>query len=189
MNRIIVRPPKVYLSDYIGDFNYLPSLIRQAKHEPMPTLYDVKQLTTLYGILPFGSEKVHETAPQVKGLLICGPKGCGKHMLLHAIVNELGANLFDITPQNIYETYREKEGIKMLMHLCSKVGKALQPTVIFIDNCEKLYKKKLKAEEKQVEKDFSSTKNNFSFSFFLISVRTETFGQSVAKMVKNDQTR
>ena len=54
MNRVIIRPPKVTLSDYIGDFNYLPSLIRQAKHEPMPTLYDVKQLTTLYGILPFG---------------------------------------------------------------------------------------------------------------------------------------
>jgi len=44
-------------------------------------------------------------------------------MLLHAICNELGANLFDISPQNIYETYREKEGIKMLMHLCSKVNK------------------------------------------------------------------
>jgi hypothetical protein len=54
MNRIIVRPPKVSLSDFIGDFNYLPSLIRQAKHEPMPTMYDVKQLTALYGILPFG---------------------------------------------------------------------------------------------------------------------------------------
>jgi SpoVK/Ycf46/Vps4 family AAA+-type ATPase len=138
MNRIIIRPPKVSLNDFIGDFNYLPSLIRQAKHEPMPTMYDVKQLTALYGILPFGlliflmkffqyrknlgSEKVHETAPQIKGLLICGPRGCGKHMLLHAICNELGANLFDISPQNIFETYREKEGIKMLMHLCSKVN-------------------------------------------------------------------
>jgi hypothetical protein len=54
MNRIIIRPPKVSLSDFIGDFNYLPSLIRQAKHEPMPTMYDVKQLTALYGILPLG---------------------------------------------------------------------------------------------------------------------------------------
>jgi hypothetical protein len=44
-------------------------------------------------------------------------------MLLHAICNELGANLFDISPRNIFETYREKEGIKMLMHLCSKVPK------------------------------------------------------------------
>ncbi|CAF2772312.1 unnamed protein product [Rotaria sp. Silwood2] len=151
MNRIIIRPPKVALNDFLGDFNYLPSLIRQAKHEPMPTMYDVKQLTALYGILPFGSEKVHELAPQIKGLLICGPRGCGKHMLLHAICNELGANLFDISPQNIYETYREKEGIKMLMHLCSKVGKALQPTIILINDCEKLFKKKLKPEEKQFE--------------------------------------
>jgi hypothetical protein len=30
------------------------------------------------------------------------------------------------------------------------VGKALQPTVIFIGDCEKLFKKKLKPEEKQV---------------------------------------
>ncbi len=54
MNRIIVRPPKVTLNDFLGDFNYLPSLIRQAKHEPMPTMYDAKQLTALYGILPLG---------------------------------------------------------------------------------------------------------------------------------------
>ncbi len=58
MNRIIVRPPKVTLNDFLGDFNYLPSLIRQAKHEPMPTMYDVKQLTALYGILPFGLFKI-----------------------------------------------------------------------------------------------------------------------------------
>jgi len=60
MNRIIIRPPKVFLSDFIGDFNYLPSLIRQAKHEPMPTMYDVKQLTALYGILPFGLFKIFD---------------------------------------------------------------------------------------------------------------------------------
>jgi hypothetical protein len=30
------------------------------------------------------------------------------------------------------------------------VGKALQPTIIFIGDCEKLFKKKLKPEEKQV---------------------------------------
>ena len=56
-------------------------------------------------------------------------------MLLHAIVNELGANLFDITPQNIYETYREKEGMKMLMHLCSKVrGRRRRKTTDFQRN-------------------------------------------------------
>jgi IQ and AAA domain-containing protein len=146
MNRVIIRPPKVSLVDFISDFNYVPSLLRQAKHEPMPTLYDVKQLTALYGILPFGSyeeiertfyrrycllgsEKVHETAPQIKGLLICGPRGCGKHMLLHAICNELGANLFDITPQNIFENYQGKEGIKMLMHLCSKVSATFRASI------------------------------------------------------------
>ena len=87
--------------------------------------FDRDQTRLSFIEIDLGSEKVHETAPQVKGLLLCGPRGCGKHMLLHAICNELGANLFDISPQNIYENYRDKEGMKMVMHLCSKVSQSI----------------------------------------------------------------
>jgi hypothetical protein len=44
------------------------------------------------------------------------------------------------------------------------VGKALQPTVIFIGDCEKLFKKKLKPEEKQVRR---RKFENFLFKNFI----------------------
>lgn len=51
--------------------------------------------------------------------------------------------------------FQSKLNINFRMHFCSisdysQVGKALQPSIIFIGDCEKLFKKKLKPEEKQV---------------------------------------
>ena len=43
-------------------------------------------------------------------------------MLVQAIANEVGANLFDLSPANIAGKYPGKEGLKMLMHLIYKVG-------------------------------------------------------------------
>ncbi|ETE58086.1 hypothetical protein L345_16194, partial [Ophiophagus hannah] len=69
--------------------------------EPMPSLTDVKQLIVLYGILPLGSQSVHEKAPLVKTLLLVGPVGVGKKMLIHALCTETGANLFNLSAANI----------------------------------------------------------------------------------------
>lgn len=43
-------------------------------------------------------------------------------MLVHAVCNELGANMFDLSPANLAGKYPGKEGLKMLMHLILKVG-------------------------------------------------------------------
>lgn len=48
-----------------------------------------------------GSPAVHEKAPLVKSMMLAGPRGTGKKMLVHAICNETGANLFDLTAANI----------------------------------------------------------------------------------------
>ena len=58
-------------------------------------------------------------------------------MLAHIIANETGATLFDLSPANILGKYPGKDGLKMLIHLISKVGKALEPTVLLINTCEK----------------------------------------------------
>ena len=42
-------------------------------------------------------------------------------MLVHAICNETGANLFDLSPANLAGKYPGKDGLKMLMHLIFKV--------------------------------------------------------------------
>ncbi|KAJ8301907.1 hypothetical protein KUTeg_020894 [Tegillarca granosa] len=143
MKGIIVRCPNVKLSDYEGEYSYLGTTLRQANIEPMPSLSDVRRLVTEFGILPLGSPAVHEKAPLTKSIILTGPRGTGKKMLLHAICNETGANLFDLTPTNIQGLYPGKEGLKMLIHLVFKVGRALQPSVLYIGDCERMFKKKI----------------------------------------------
>jgi hypothetical protein len=42
-------------------------------------------------------------------------------MLVQAICNEVGANMFDLTAANIAGKYPGKDGLKMLIHLVFKV--------------------------------------------------------------------
>lgn len=65
---------------------------------------------------------MHEKSPLIKALLLAGPSGVGKKMLVHAICNETGANLFDLTATNIAGKYPGRDGLKMLLHLVFKVG-------------------------------------------------------------------
>lgn len=69
-----------------------------------------------------GSQVVHEKAPHIKSLMIAGPRGVGKKMLLHAICTETGANMFDLTPANIATKYPGKAGLNMLLHMVFKVS-------------------------------------------------------------------
>lgn len=65
---------------------------------------------------------MHENMPQIKSILIAGPRGVGKKMLMHAICTETGANLFDLTPENIAGKYPGKSGLAMLIHMVTKVS-------------------------------------------------------------------
>ncbi|OON23870.1 hypothetical protein X801_00207 [Opisthorchis viverrini] len=64
-------------------------------------------------------------------------------MLVHAICTETGANLFDLSATNLVGKYPGKEGLKMLVHLVFKVALLLQPSVIMVNECEKMMKKKI----------------------------------------------
>ena len=103
------------------------------------------------------SSFLRENAPHVKSMLFVGPEGTGKSMLLHSICTELGATLFDLTATNIVGKYPGKSGLNMLLHLVIKVSKQMQPSVIFIDNAEKTFLKKIskadKSDPKRLKKD------------------------------------
>lgn len=68
-----------------------------------------------------GSQVVHEKAPLVKAILLAGPAGVGKKMLVHAICQETGANLFDLSPMNTAGKYPGKSGLAMMLHMVFKV--------------------------------------------------------------------
>ncbi|XP_036029377.1 dynein regulatory complex protein 11 [Onychomys torridus] len=145
---LLIQALKVNLSDYIGEYSYLGTTLRQVAIEPMPSLLDVKQLITLYGILPLGSAEVHEKAPWVKSLLLVGPSGVGKKMLVHAICTETGANLFNLSASNIAGKYPGKNGLQMMLHLVFKVARELQPSVVWIQDTEKTFYKRVPQAEK-----------------------------------------
>uniref|UniRef100_A0A8C5PLA7 IQ motif containing with AAA domain 1 n=1 Tax=Leptobrachium leishanense TaxID=445787 RepID=A0A8C5PLA7_9ANUR len=148
---LLIKPKSIKLSDFIGEYSYLGTTLRQADIEPMPSLSDVKQLLVLYGILPLGCESVHEKAPSVKTLLLAGPSGVGKKMLVSALCNETGANLFNLSPSNISGKYPGKSGLQMMLHMVLKVARQLQPSVIWIDDAEKTFYKKVPKTEKQLD--------------------------------------
>ncbi|XP_027523881.1 dynein regulatory complex protein 11 isoform X2 [Corapipo altera] len=138
---LLIKAQAVNLSDYIGNYDCLRSSLRGTGAQPLPSAPDVRQLVALYGILPLGSQMVHENAPLVKSVLLAGPTGVGKKMLVHAICTETGANLFNLTPSNIAGKYPGKEGLLMMLHMVLKVGKELQPSVVWIGDTEKMFSK------------------------------------------------
>uniref|UniRef100_A0A8C7AEV5 IQ motif containing with AAA domain 1 n=1 Tax=Neovison vison TaxID=452646 RepID=A0A8C7AEV5_NEOVI len=148
---LLIQALKVNLSDYIGEYSYLGTTLRQVSIEPMPSLLDVRQLIALYGVLPLGSATVHEKAPLVKSLLLAGPSGVGKKMLVHAICTETGANLFNLSAANIAGKYPGKNGLQMMLHVVVKVARELQPSVVWIGDTEKTFYKKVPSAERMME--------------------------------------
>ncbi|KAF6780511.1 hypothetical protein AHF37_00021 [Paragonimus kellicotti] len=193
---IVKKCKKTQLSEYYGEYSFLGTTLRQANIEPQPSLSDVRRLVAEYAILPLGSQVVHERAPYIKSILLAGPQGVGKRMLVHIICTETGANLFDLSAENLVgkypgsqvvherapyiksillagpqgvgkrmlvhiictETganlfdlsaenlvgkYPGKDGLKMLIHMVFKVARLLQPSVILVNDCEKMMKKKI----------------------------------------------
>ncbi|XP_064289573.1 dynein regulatory complex protein 11 isoform X2 [Passer domesticus] len=118
---LLIQVKNVNLSDYIGYYDCLRSILRDTGAQPLPSIPEVRQLVALYGILPLGSQTVHENAPLVKSLLLAGPAGVGKKMLVHAICTETGSNLFSLTPSNTGK-YPGRDGLIMMLHMILKVN-------------------------------------------------------------------
>ncbi|XP_078509025.1 dynein regulatory complex protein 11-like isoform X2 [Lissotriton helveticus] len=145
----ILKPAQeVKLTDFVGDYSYLGTILRATDIEPMPSILDVRRNIALYAILPLGSTSVHEKGPLIKSILLAGPVGTGKRMLVHAICTETGANLFDLSPDNIASKYPGKSGLQMLVHMVMKVARLIQPSVVWIGDAEKVFYKKVPKEEK-----------------------------------------
>ncbi|CAK6434212.1 unnamed protein product [Pipistrellus nathusii] len=141
----------VLLKDFLGDCLYLGSTLTLAHKLPMPSLFDVRQNIALYAILRLGSPDIHSMAPLIRSILLVGPSGVGKKMLVNAVCTETGANLFDLSPANLQGKYPGKAGVQMLVHMVFKVARLLQPSVIWIGNAEKNFYKKVPKEEKEMD--------------------------------------
>ncbi|XP_069360695.1 IQ and AAA domain-containing protein 1-like [Maniola hyperantus] len=154
----IIRPyPVVKIDDFIGEKSLVASQWKSEGRDPEPCLGDIRQLVKEYCILPLGSEHVRTNSPLVRSVLISGPAGSGKKMLVQAICSETGATLFDLTPANLVGKYPGKSGLIMLIHLIMKVSRLLQPSVIWMNDADKPFVKKIpktdKTDPKRLKKD------------------------------------
>lgn len=80
--------------------------------------------------------------------MLAGPWGTGKKMLVHAICTETGANLFDLTATKIMGKYMGKQATRLLVNMVFKVARLLQPSVITINECDKMFGRKIPKTDK-----------------------------------------
>ncbi|KAL3275302.1 hypothetical protein HHI36_020069 [Cryptolaemus montrouzieri] len=156
-NGIIKSYPEFSMNDFIGERSYNnPSSYNEEK-DPSNALGDIRELLKEYCIAPLLSQRLHQASPHIKSVLIAGPTGSGKHLLVNAICTEVGAILFDLSPANIVGKYPGKSGLIMLMHLVLKVSRLLQPSVIYMNDAEKPFIKRTpktdKTDPKRLKKD------------------------------------
>jgi len=162
-NKIIIKPDNVGLSDYIGDYNYLANEMQknQPSRNKNCSYYELVEALNLYGILPLCGERIHELSPHTKSILLVGPSGSGKKMLVHAIANEIGAVLFDISCDNLVGKYPGKKGTEKLMHMVFKVARGCQPSIILMRDAELGFMKKPPKKDprdpKRLKKDLPKT--------------------------------
>lgn len=169
-NGIIRKCPNILLKSFLGDRAYTE------RWGTNPTSGDVRQVILEYCILPLGSETIKSLAPCVRSILLTGPKGSGKKSLVYAICTEIGGVLFDLTPSNIVGKYPGKSGLIMLMHLVTKVSRLLQPSIIFMDDAEKPFMKKVpkgdRTDPKRLKKDLPKIIKNIGIEDRVIFIGT-----------------
>lgn len=91
---------------------------------------------------------MHAKAALTRSLMLAGPAGTGKKMLVNAICTETGANLFDLSPANIAGKYVGKDATRLLVNMVFKAARLLQPSVIMIDQCDRMFGKQIPKSDK-----------------------------------------
>lgn len=147
---IVIKYPKVTLEEYWGDQNYAAAVTRAIMWTPRfspPCIGDVKQLVRVRCLLTIGCE-----CPGVpRAHLIAGPKYSGKKTLIYAVATETNSILMDLSPMNVYNKFPGPKGMKQMFALVNKVARIMQPTIIMVENADKLFYKKVPKEEKMFD--------------------------------------
>ncbi|XP_011301454.1 IQ and AAA domain-containing protein 1 [Fopius arisanus] len=146
---IIKNYPKARLSDWSGDLSYQNFEAQRDFKEYNHKLGEIKNIIIETCILPLGSKEAHTIAPLLRSLCIMGLPRTGKKFLAHAIANEIGALLFDLTPRVLSGRYEGRENEKRLMRMINTVAKNYPPSIVLIDGGDIPWMKKIPPEEKE----------------------------------------
>mmetsp|Transcript_110696 Transcript_110696/g.216996 ORF Transcript_110696/g.216996 Transcript_110696/m.216996 type:complete len:379 (+) Transcript_110696:276-1412(+) len=172
-HKLVVRARNRTISSLVGDFNYLGSVHHNADRkdegswEPQdPSIAQIRQSLTEYCVLPNGSPQVKASSGKlIKSVMLYGPSGAGKTHAVEAVAHELGGLLIHLNPAKLKGQFGGKTGPTKLVHMVMTVARepAMQPVVIYIDECEQFFTGGKKSKDKdgpsRFKKDFLLYKN------------------------------
>ncbi|XP_078034172.1 IQ and AAA domain-containing protein 1-like [Augochlora pura] len=148
---IITNYPTTCMKDWMGDLSYQNYEAAKEFRDYRHRLGEIKQVVMENCVLPLSSKEIHQIAPLIRSVCICGLPGHGKMFLVNAICSEVGALLINMTPIVLVDKYSGKKNERKLIDMISKVARELAPSIIFIDNAEKVWAKKVPPEEQFVK--------------------------------------
>jgi len=120
--------------------------INETPYDPSMAL--IRNLVCEYIIFPLGSELVRKRFPEnVRSFLFYGPSGTGKTLVVRACVYETNSILFDMSPINIEGKYSAKKEEEKMVATVMVAAKEYQPSIIYIDECEKVWPAKKKGKK------------------------------------------
>jgi len=126
-----------------------------------PSMALIRQLVTEYVVFPLGSELIRKRHPgHVRSVMFYGPEGTGKTLMVRAVANETKSVVFDLSPvatMGLYSSTRA-EGDAMVAKVM-KAAKGYQPSIIYIDECEKIWPTKKKKGKKGSKKKGGDANN------------------------------
>ena len=106
-NQIVKKLPPAHLHHFMGEFNFIGSMMDDTKDTPRPpSMALIRSLVTEYIIFPLGSKLVRQRHPdEVRSVLFYGPAGTGKTQVVRAIATDTRAVVYDISPIVIKDVY------------------------------------------------------------------------------------
>ncbi|CAL7945569.1 unnamed protein product [Xylocopa violacea] len=145
---IIRNYPTTSIKDWIGDLSYQNYEAAREFRDYKYRMGEVKQVVMDHCVLPLSSKEIHQIAPLTRSVCVCGFARHGKSFLVNAICSEIGALLIDMTPTVLVNKYIGRKEERKLINMVSKVAREFAPSIVFIDNGEKPWLKKVPAEER-----------------------------------------
>lgn len=191
----IERADPVDLEDYVGDHNCTRSEAHEDAAENKnvlmqpPSYGQVRSFLMEFGCICLGSRYVREHCPLVTSLLLYGPTRSGKTMLARAIANSVGARWFDLSPKVLLENQLSIQQIAKAIFLTFDMAKKLEPSVIYIDEIEKIFVagKKKKDAAAKLKVDASKMKKELLAMTSSIKKNTRVLVIGVTKDVFSEQ--
>ncbi|KAH6596541.1 hypothetical protein BASA61_003469 [Batrachochytrium salamandrivorans] len=153
---IMQKHTETHLSQFIGDFNLIDTSITK-DIAIYPSLADLQRVVMEYCVMPMCITEPKVGYPKITSILLFGQHGTGKSMLVRALATEMGAQILNLTPRNTANQFQGKANVTKMVHMAFKVAKSQSPSIIYIDNIEMVFAKKVPKDDstdpKRIKKD------------------------------------